>query len=300
MKKFLFTLLALMMVAPLANAQRLASRQTLPMMAGSRTLPIVDMRPGVAPQELIDLMSSRAGQGLKMRQLSSRRIDANTTSIVYGTSYTDTRYGETSWATTFTFDTATDSVTIEGLLDGMLNIACATLRAPFVDGVITLPTHDFNTDPDNATFLFRYYNMIDCYLFGGTYVEEDKAVTLEDEVKLYVADDYSTIDNAGKAIGIYGSYGAYGTISLGQSVDGLVWTRLVDGPANTISTTTLAFDPIMYPKTATLTFTITSTGAQDVNFTVSSDDSHFTVDKPKAASSLWVRRPLRSCSHLVL
>jgi len=278
MKKFLFTLLTLMLVAPLASPQPRQVSERLRPVAGQRTLDVTPLRQDNCPQELRGLLSKRMASqsaNLKLKFMGSRRVDENTTRVSYSTSFT--QHGEDKvWATAITYNTADSTATIEGLLDGLLdNQNCNVVTAPYVDGEITIPAASPSSDPDHATIICNYYGY-DLYLYGGTYNSDSGYVDLDDEVKLYVADDLSTVSTNGKAIGAYMIY--YGsTYDMANATKGLTWTKLDGGATTEISTTEIDFGELMYPMTTTQTFKVTATSSGTVNYTVTCDDSHFTV-----------------------
>ncbi|MDE5876945.1 MAG: hypothetical protein K2H47_05550 [Muribaculaceae bacterium] len=103
----------------------------------------------------------------------------------------------------FYFDPANETVTIENLGGFNSNdenqFEPATVEAPFVDGVITIPCENVGPDQENATRLgvLAAYDM-DVYLrVGNIEWDENFMSYVPDpipELKLYVSDDYSTIE----------------------------------------------------------------------------------------------------------
>jgi len=179
MKKLLQLLFMLLLLTPFASAQRISNHGTAPLSGERETLQLTPMQPGVMPQEILDLVDSHKGQSgyLTLKRVSSRRVDENTTQITYSTSYDYTSWGETytrAWATTFTFSTASDSVTIEGLMDGMLQSTSNVITAPYKDGVITIPAVDAQVDESGSTIVGKFWNYYTCYLFGGDLDEDGK------------------------------------------------------------------------------------------------------------------------------
>jgi len=208
MKKLLFTMLMLMVVAPFASPQRLSGKGGItPTTNGQRSLSILPARPGVAPKALVDVLNKdikREKGNLSFKRANVQRVSGDTVVATYSTSYDQYYYsyymGTVTWATTFTF--VKDSVTIDGILDGMYGSECYPVKAAYSDGKITIPT-----SADNPTILAEesssWYGNYSIYLFGGDLNEDGETIDQDDEVILYVADDYSTIDNGDKLIGCY-------------------------------------------------------------------------------------------------
>jgi len=275
MKKLLFTLLTMLLVAPLACPQPREAKAKLRPVAGQRKVMLTDLQHGTCPQELSGLLDKKStSSDLKFKRVGVQRVDENTTVVNYTTTYSY-KSDSYTWATTITYNTADNTATIAGMLDGMLDgQTCNTITAPYVDGVITIPTADPSTDADNATIICDYYGET-LYLYAGTY-DEEGYVDMEDELKLLVAEDLSTVSTDGKAIGAYMIYSGY-AYNVASVKTGLVWNRLEEGTSVEIDTTELDFGELMYPMTSTMSFTVSAKGSVAPAFTVASNDSHFTV-----------------------
>lgn len=191
----------------------------------------------------------------------------------------------------FYFDPANETVTIENLGGFCANedyqFEPAIIEAPFVDGVITIPCENVGPDQENSTYLgvLAAYGM-DVYLQVGVIEWDDNFMSCVPdpipELKLYVSEDYSTIETSleeGMSVtGVIDYMDFYGIWACsGACKGGLNFTRISQGSGWTVSDESLDFGNTFVGSTTTRTFTMKSTGDTDVEFSVSVDSPAFTV-----------------------
>jgi len=86
MRKLLFTLFMLMLVAPFASPQLVTSQWPTNPLAKQRTLRVGELRRDNCPQELRGLLDKRSSTSqnnkLNLKMVGAQRVDENTTKVL--------------------------------------------------------------------------------------------------------------------------------------------------------------------------------------------------------------------------
>ncbi len=188
----------------------------------------------------------------------------------------------------FTFDPAAGKVKIENFggfaANAEYGFVADMIEAPFADGVITIPCAGLAGE-DNATKLGIFENLgMDIYLRVGKIEYDDNFMSsipeAQPELKLYVSDDYSTIETRlEKGISVagvidYSDLFGFWACSAACS-GGMNFSRMASGALWELSDSELDFGTIFTSKEVSRKFTIKSTGDEPIDFTVSSDSPAF-------------------------
>lgn len=191
----------------------------------------------------------------------------------------------------FYFDPANETVTIENFGGFNTNdenqFEPAIIEAPFVAGVITIPCENVGPDQENATRLgvLAAYGM-NVYLRVGVIEWDDNFMSsVPDpipELKLYVSEDYSTIESRLEedmsVTGVIDYMDFFGIWACsGACKGGMNFTRIASGDSWDISDNSLDFGTTFVGDNVTRTITIKSTGDTDVEFKATVDSPEFTV-----------------------
>ena len=178
-----------------------------------------------------------------------------------------------TWTTYVTFDSQAQTATFTNLI-GVCGdyLMPSDVTAPYVDGVITLPTLTFD-GTSGSTRLGLFYYMYDCYLAAGDYDAASGDILLDDELKITVSDDLQTLRTDNKTLAVVYDYGM-GTTVIGYAQDPH-YDFAVDAATSAISTRSLEFGRVNEGGTGTAAFTITATGVKDVPYTIQVEGDAF-------------------------
>lgn len=274
MKNFIFTLLIVLMTITAAS-------QTLPVVGvqhsqRQRSLQVVNTQ--LTRQMRQSAVKKRNQQPkLNARLISSQQVSEGVVENLYQCSIDGewdkfmSQYAPT-WTTYVTFDENAGTATFTNLagFDGGYVTPC-NVTAPMANGVVTIPCSAYDGS-EGSTLLGDFWGT-PVYLYAGDYDSSSGEILADDELKLTIGENYSTLRTDDKAMAIVYTYN--NDLTALCYVSKPKYDLANESASSTISTEVLDFGKTTPNTTKSAVFSLTSTGTKDVEYSIAIDNEAF-------------------------